>query len=281
MHPYEAHLDEVAERARALRDWTPADGPMPALYLGHGAPPLFEDAVWMRELFEWAQGLPRPTGIVIVSAHWEAAPARISQTAAGTPLVYDFGGFDPMYYRMQYATPDAGALGARVQAMLPDGGTPHPHRGLDHGAWVPLKVMYPLADLPVVQLSMPTEDPESLLALGRRLRPLRDEGVLVIGSGYLTHGLPFLRPEHFLGIGEPPQWSLDFDAWAAQALEDRDIDELTRFHRAPGMPYAHPTAEHYVPLFVTLGAATDLSAPVETVITGSGLGLSKRSIQVA
>ncbi len=282
-HPYDVHLEQVAERARALTPWAPQDGPMPAIYLGHGAPPLLEDATWMRELFEWTEQLPRPTGIVIVSAHWEVAPTMISSTGAATPLVYDFGGFDPLYYRMQYATPDAGELGRRLAALFPDQEPVHEHpsRGLDHGAWVPLKVMYPHADIPVVQLSLPTSDPQRLLALGARLRPLRDQGVLVIGSGYLTHGLPFLRREHFVGIGEPPGWSRDFDAWAAEALDSGDIDTLADFAHAPGMPYAHPTVEHYIPLFVTLGAATTVGGPVETVITGYGMGLSKRSIQVA
>lgn len=282
-HPYDVHLEQVAERARALTPWTPQHGAMPAIYLGHGAPPLLEDATWMRELFEWTEQLPRPTGILIVSAHWEAAPVMISSTGAATPLVYDFGGFDPLYYRMQYATPAADELGRRVAALFPDQEPVHEHasRGLDHGAWVPLKVMYPHADIPVVQLSLPTSDPGRLLALGARLRPLREQGVLVIGSGYLTHGLPFLRREHFLNLGEPPDWSRDFDAWAAEALDAGDVDTLADFARAPGMPYAHPTVEHYIPLFVTLGAATTVGEPVETVITGYGMGLSKRSIQVA
>jgi 4,5-DOPA dioxygenase extradiol len=207
----------------------------------------------------------------------------LSHAEANTPLVYDFGGFDPLYYRMQYRTPDASELAAKVRALMPDTEPVHEHpsRGLDHGAWVPLKVMYPLADIPVLQLSMPTDDPGRLVELGRRLAPLRQDGVLVIGSGYLTHGLPFLRREHFFNIGEPPNWSRDFDAWAAEALDAGDVDRLADFHGAPGMPYAHPTVEHYIPLFVTLGAATEVGAPVQTVITGYGMGLSKRSIQVA
>ena len=256
---------------------------MPAIYLGHGAPPLFEDTAWMRELFEWTTNLPKPKAIVIVSAHWETAPMAVSATAANTPLVYDFGGFDPMYYRMQYRTPDTAELARDLAALMPDTEPVHQHptRGLDHGAWVPLKVMYPTADIPVVQLSLPTQDPARLLDIGRRLRPLREQGVLIIGSGYLTHGLPFLRREHFFNMGEPPEWSRDFDAWAADALAAGDIDRLADYRGAPGMPYAHPTVEHYIPLFVTLGAATEVGAPAQTVITGYGMGLSKRSVQVA
>lgn len=254
---------------------------MPALFLGHGAPPLLDDPVWTAELAAWAGRLPRPEGIVILSAHWESAPLAISATAAGTPLVYDFGGFAEHYYRMTYATPDASALAAKVASVLSDTTTVYEHasRGLDHGAWVPLKVMYPAGDVPVIQMSLPARDPEALLELGRRLRPLRDEGILLIGSGFMTHGLPYLS-DWSPGAAEPG-WSRDFDAWAADALARGDVDELTRFRQAPGMPYAHPTAEHYLPLFVALGAATDPQSEPETTITGSFFGLSKRSLQMA
>ena len=253
---------------------------MPALYIGHGAPPLLDDPVWSAELAAWAAGLPRPKAILIVSAHWESAPVSLSASSA--PLVYDFGGFDPKYYRMTYETPDATALAQRVAAMMPDTEPVHQHasRGLDHGAWVPLKIMYPAADLPVLQLSLPTHDPERLLALGRRLRPLREEGVLIIGSGFLTHGLPYLR--EFRIDAEAPGWSSEFDAWAANALARGDVDELAAYRsKAPGMPFAHPTVEHYTPLFVTLGSATDPGAPGTQVIDGFWMGLSKRSLQVA
>ena len=172
-----------APRSRDQRAWTPADGPMPALYLGHGAPPLFNDALWIGQLFAWAQALPKPTAVLIVSAHWESAPLMISAPAAGTPLVYDFGGFAPRYFSMTYPTPDAAELAARVTALLSgrESVHAHPSRGLDHGAWVPLKVMYPYADVPVLQLSLPSQDPDRLLQVGERLKPLREEGVLVIG----------------------------------------------------------------------------------------------------
>jgi len=255
-------------------------GRMPALYIGHGAPPLLDDPLWSAQLSAWSAGLPRPKAILIVSAHWESAPVSLS--ASGVPLVYDFGGFHPRYYQMQYATPDASALAARVAAMMPDREPVHQHasRGLDHGAWVPLKIMFPEADIPVLQMSLPTHDPYRLLALGERLRPLRDEGVLVMGSGFLTHGLPFLRD--FSIEAKAPGWSVDFDLWAADALARGDVDELAAYQaKAPGMPYAHPTVEHYTPLFVTLGAATAADAPGDQRIDGYWMGLSKRSLQVA
>ena len=197
---------------------------MPALYIGHGAPPLLDDPVWSGQLAAWAQDLPRPTAILIVSAHWESAPVMLSADRA--PLVYDFGGFDAKYYRMTYGTPTATALAQRVAAMMPSSEPVHQHasRGLDHGAWVPLRIMYPEGDIPVLQLSLPTHDPVRLLALGERLRPLRDEGVLIIGSGFLTHGLPFLT--EFRIDAAAPGWSTDFDAWAGDALARGDVDAL-------------------------------------------------------
>jgi 4,5-DOPA dioxygenase extradiol len=155
-----------------------------------------------------------------------------------------------------------------------------PRRGLDHGAYVPLTTMYPDADVPVLQMSLPSLDPERLLALGRRLRPLRDEGVLVIGSGFTTHGLRFLTDWH--PQAPAPAWSREFDAWAGETLSRGALDELADFrHRAPGMPYAHPTVEHFAPLFVTLGLADDPERSVQQVIDGYWMGLSKRAIQVA
>ncbi|MFZ2016743.1 MAG: class III extradiol ring-cleavage dioxygenase [Nocardioides sp.] len=253
---------------------------MPALYIGHGAPPLLDDALWSSQLSGLAADLPRPQAILIVSAHWESAPVMLS--ADGAPLVYDFGGFAEKYYRMTYATPPATALAQRIAAMMPDTEPVHQHpsRGLDHGAWVPLKIMYPDGDVPVLQMSLPTSDPHRLLALGERLRPLRDEGVLIIGSGFLTHGLPFLTDWRIDAAA--PGWSQDFDAWAGEALARGDVDALASYRKqAPGMPYAHPTVEHYTPLFVTLGAATDPEQPGEQLFEGFWMGLSKRSLQVA
>jgi 4,5-DOPA dioxygenase extradiol len=227
--------------------------------------------------------MPKPKAVLIVSAHWESAPLMLSATGAGTPLVYDFGGFDRRYYELTYATPDASDLARRVAAAMPAAEPVHQHgsRGLDHGAWVPLKVMYPLADVPVLQLSIPTHDPDKLLELGRRLRPLRDEGVLVIGSGFMTHGLPYLTREMVVD-NIAPGWSRDFDSWAAEKIAAGDVHGLASYESAaPGVRYAHPTVDHYVPLFVTLGAATDPERPAQTVLDGFKMGLSRRSLQIA
>jgi 4,5-DOPA dioxygenase extradiol len=255
---------------------------LPALYLSHGAPPLLDDQLWMSQLREWSGSIQKPKGILVVSAHWENAPVAISSTDAGTPLIYDFGGFAPRYYNERYSTPDAAWLGSKVASVFPATEPLHqsPKRGLDHGAWVPIKIMYPDADIPVIQLSLPTHDPVKLIELGRRLRPLRDEGILIIGSGFMTHGLPFLRD--FSIDAAAPGWSKEFDHWSAEMLSRGDVDSLINYKTlAPGMPYAHPTVEHFTPLFVALGASTNPDAPVDQKIDGYWMGLSKRSFEVA
>src|SRR5689334_5129540 len=150
---------------------------MPVVYLSHGAPPLVDDELWVSQLKAWAADLPVPEAILVVSAHWEAAPLTIGSTTAETPLTYDFWGFPQRYYDVTYDAPGAPALAAAVEALMPDGeAVAHdPHRRLDHGAYVPLTVMYPRADIPVLQISLPTLDPARLLDLGRRLSPLPDD----------------------------------------------------------------------------------------------------------
>lgn len=267
---------EVRERAAAAQ----VGGRMPAVYLGHGAPPLLDDPLWVAELAAWAAALPRPSAVLMVSAHWTQAPLTLGATEAGVPLVYDFYGFPGRYYQARYPAPPAPALAARVADLT--GGEQavahEPSRGLDHGAYVPLVAMYPEADVPVLQLALPTLDPSGLLELGAALRPLRDEGVLIVGSGFLTHGLPFLQD--FVLDAPPPDWSKDFDQWVAAALDRGDVAALTAFREVPSARYAHPTVEHFVPLFVALGAAVP-GAPMATPISGYWLGLSKRSVQFA
>jgi len=261
-------------------DAATSDRPMPALYLGHGAPPLLEDPEWMGQLNGWAAGLPKPTSILIVSAHWQTAPMALSATRP-VPLVYDFYGFPEHYYELTYDAPGAPGLAAKVKGLMPSNEPvlDRESRGLDHGAWVPLKAMFPDADVPVLQMSMPDLDPKRLFEVGQRLAPLRDEGVLIIGSGFLTHGLPFIR-EYFMGKPGAPQWSIDFDDWAREALESGDLDTLFDFReKAPGMPYAHPTVEHFAPLFVTLGAVARPDDAPTFPIEGFAYGLSKRSFE--
>jgi 4,5-DOPA dioxygenase extradiol len=253
---------------------------MPALYLSHGAPPLADDPVWPGQLAAWSAALPRPKAILMVSAHWEDAPLALGAVRT-VPLVYDFWGFPEHYYRVTYGAPGAPGLADSVRKLLRAPGTPVqdvPDRGLDHGAYVPLVEMYPDADIPVLQISLPTLDPVRLLETGRRLAPLRDEGVLIVGSGFFTHNLAALRHTG----GGVPLWSAEFDDWGHRALDGGDVDALLDFTRAsPAGRLAHPRTEHFAPLFVTLGAA-DAAGELDTqksVIDGFWMGLAKRSVQ--
>jgi 4,5-DOPA dioxygenase extradiol len=254
---------------------------MPTLYLSHGAPPLADDARWTQELASWSAELPRPTAILVVSAHWEEAPLTLGATTT-VPLAYDFWGFPDRYYQVRYDAPGAPALAERVRGLLHSPQHPvhqDPNRGLDHGAYVPLVEMYPGADIPTLQISMPTLDPKVLFEVGRSLAPLRDEGVLIIGSGFTTHnlrGLDMGRPADH----EPPSWSAEFDDWISRAVTARDLDAVIDFERkAPAAHLAHPRTEHFVPLFVSLGASIDTLTTDRSVIDGYWYGLSKRSFQ--
>jgi 4,5-DOPA dioxygenase extradiol len=251
---------------------------MPALYLSHGAPPLADDAVWTRQLADWSRDLPKPEAILVVSAHWEEAPLAIGATRT-IPLYYDFYGFPQHYYEVQYRAQGAPELAGKIRKLIP-GAVDVPDRGLDHGAYVPLVEMYPEADIPVLQISMPTLDPQRLLDIGRRLAPLRDENVLIIGSGFFTHNLRAMRMS--LGFDQvPPTWSSDFDEWGKQMLAAGDVDSLLDFlDKAPAGRMAHPRTEHFAPLFVTLGAGEGDLAAQRTVIDGFWGGLAKRSIQL-
>lgn len=255
---------------------------MPAVYLAHGAPPLLDDPVWPGELAEWGKRLPQPKAILVVSAHWESAPVTIGATTP-VPLVYDFYGFPARYYRIAYASPGAPELAERVRKLLSDISptADAPTRGLDHGAYMPLLAMYPDADIPVLQISMPSEDPSVLMEIGRRFAPLRDEGVLIMGSGFLTHSFDAARRAMQGGPGVTNAIA-EFDHWAAEALAHQDVDALLDYrHTAPALQYAHPQVDHFVPLFIALGASIEGNAVAATQIEGFWLGNSKRSMQFA
>ncbi len=256
----------------------------PVLYLSHGAPPLADDRRWTAELADWSAALTRPKDVLIVSAHWEDAPTTLGSTT-GAPLVHDFWGFPQHYYEVTYDAPGAPDLAHDVAGLL--GAAGHPvhrdeSRGLDHGAYVPLKELLPDADVPVLQMSMPTLDPRGLFELGRRLAPLRDRGTLIVGSGFTTHNLRWFDPSAGPDAA-PPQASAEFDEWVKEVMASQDVDALLNFvARAPAAHLAHPRTEHFAPLFVTLGAA-EASGRLEStsVIDGFWFGLSKRSWQFA
>jgi 4,5-DOPA dioxygenase extradiol len=230
----------------------------------------------VKELAGWARAMPRPKAILMLSAHWLDAPVTIGATRT-EPLVYDFYGFPEKYYAVTYPAPGAPELATRVKELLAPNVAEEPSRGLDHGAYVPLVAMYPEADVPVLQVSVPTLDPAPLVALGRALAPLRDEGVLVVGSGFLTHNLQTVR----FGGGPTPKWASEFDAWVGEALAKRDADALVAYRRrAPGVEIALPTHEHFVPVLVALGSSLDTAEAVTFPIEGFTYGsFTKRSVQ--
>ncbi len=259
----------------------------PVLYLSHGAPPLADDPTWPHELATWSARIPRPTNVLMVSAHWEEAPLTLSSTT-GAPLVYDFWGFPQRYYDVTYAAPGAPELADEVTRLVSTPATPvhrDESRGLDHGAYVPLVEMLPDADVPVLQMSLPTLDPRTLFRVGQQLAPLREQGTLIVGSGFTTHNLSAFDPS--LGADyDAPSWSKEFDSWVKEAMEHQDVDALLDFlDQAPAARVAHPRTEHFAPLFVALGAAHgehgNGSLVSESVIDGFWFGLSKRSWQLS
>lgn len=253
---------------------------MPVVFIAHGAPPLLDDAAWKAELAVWGKALPRPKAILSVSAHWEAKPLAIGATRA-IPLVYDFYGFPARYYEMTYPSPGAPKLAGRVREVLRERSlafVDDETRGLDHGTYVPLMSMYPAADIPVLQVSLPGLDPKDVHAFGRALAPLRDEGVLIAGSGFLTHNM------RALGERTTPAWATEFDAWCAEVIMKRDVDALLDFkRRAPSARLAHPREEHFVPVIASAAAAIDHGGDVTFPITGfwsMSPAFARRSVQI-
>jgi 4,5-DOPA dioxygenase extradiol len=214
----------------------------------------------------------------MLSAHWEDQPVLIGATRT-VPLVYDFYGFPERYYETKYPAPAAPHLAERVRALLAENriaGGEEPERGLDHGAFVPLIGMYPDADVPVLQISLGGLDERRLFALGRALAPLREEGVLIFGSGFLVHNMRYA-----FKAGTPP-WAKAFDAWCEETIAERDWDALVEFQKvAPSPEIALPTWEHFAPVIVAAGAVADEDVAIRFPITGWWMGsaFTKRSVQ--
>ncbi len=232
---------------------------MPVLFLSHGAPSLPLEAGETGEA--WRQlgaQLPRPSSILVISAHWETRIPTVSR-AVQPETIHDFSGFPEELYRLRYPAPGAPLMAEAAAQALRQASIPvqlDDTRGLDHGAWVPLSIMFPQADIPVAQLSLqPEQDPAWHFALGRALRPLREQGVLIMGSGAITHNLRavFRHPP-----GEAaPEWVTEFLDWMAGKIVDGDLDALRSYRTlAPHAVQNHPTDEHLLPLFVALGAAS-------------------------
>ena len=232
----------------------------PSLFVSHGSPMFaLEPGRLGPTLQQVGAGLSDLAAIVVVSPHWQTHGVRVTGAAA-LDTIHDFGGFPPPLYALQYPARGAPELATDVVALLADAGFDaalDPARGLDHGAWVPLRYLKPAADVPVLQVSLPRDfDAAGALRLGRALAPLRERGVLVVGSGSLTHNLHEFR-QHVAD----PEYAQAFADWIADAVQRGDVDALVGYRdRAPQAARAHPTEEHYLPLLVALGA----SAPDES-----------------
>lgn len=225
---------------------------MPTVFLSHGAPTLIlQDTPARTFLASLGKQLPRPRAIVAVSAHWDTDVPAVS-LARHPETIHDFYGFPDALYRLRYAAPGAPELAERVAKLT--GAAHDTHRGLDHGAWVPAMLGWPEADIPIFQLSVqPAESPAHHIALGRKLSALREEGILVMGSGSATHNLRALVRG---GESEPEPWAQEFDDWLAETVEKGDEAALADYRaQAPNASDAHPTDEHFLPLHVAYGAA--------------------------
>jgi 4,5-DOPA dioxygenase extradiol len=235
---------------------------LPALFVSHGAPTFpLTDAPARIFLEQLGAKLPeRPRAVLVVSAHWETASPSVT-TSPVNETIHDFTGFPAELYAIRYAAPGSSWLVDRVAALIETaGGTVArvPGRGLDHGAWVPVRLVYPEADIPVVQLSVQTAlGPDYHYRLGQLLAPLREESVLIVGSGSLTHDLSSFR-EYYNALHAPaPAWVDQFADWMTTAIEEGRVDDLLAYrNRAPQAVRNHPTEEHLLPLFVTLGAGS-------------------------
>ncbi len=226
---------------------------MPTVFVSHGAPTLIlQESPARAFLASLGQLLPRPKAIVAVSAHWDTDVPAVS-LARRPDTIHDFYGFPDALYRLRYAAPGAPELAERVARLT--GAAHDAHRGLDHGAWVPAMLGWPEADIPIFQLSVqPEQDPAHHIALGRKLCALREEGILVMGSGSATHNLRALVRGG--GDSEPEPWAREFDDWLANTVEKGDEAALADYRaQAPNAIEAHPTDEHFLPLHVAFGAA--------------------------
>ncbi len=249
----------------------------PAAYVSHGSPMLAVHKQRGAEFTRWTQSFGKPVAVLMVSAHFERAPITLGATTR-TPLVYDFYGFPKSLYQVKYPSPGAPKLARRVRQLLKPKHEVRldPKRGHDHGAWVPMKWMYPKADVPLLSLSLVAHNPETLFRIGRALRPLRDEGVMIVGSGALTHNL-----RNRAGFQKTLSWASDFDAWATRVLSSGNKDALLDWKKkAPAPKTNHPTAEHFVPLILAAGARHDTDKATYP-ITGFDASMSRRCVMFA
>ncbi|KAL3846086.1 hypothetical protein ACJIZ3_003489 [Penstemon smallii] len=231
-------------------------------YISHGAPKLsIDDSLPARHFlqsFRQTVLSEKPNAILVISGHWETSDPTVNAVVGPTETIYDFYGFPDQMYRLKYPAPGAPELANRVKDLLTGSGLfkrvdVDKKRGLDHGAWVPLMLMYPEADIPVCQLSIQTdEDATYHYNMGKALAPLKDKGVLIIGSGAATHNL---RKMDLFGRGVQ-KWAYEFDNWVKEALLEGRYDDVNDYEKkAPHAKVAHPSPDHFYPLHVAMGAA--------------------------
>ena len=252
---------------------------MPALYVSHGSPMLAlggtDDPTGARASWKaFADRIPRPRGIVVASAHHERARTTVA-SAADYRTIHDFRGFPAPLYALSYAAHGDAGLARRCTALLGAAGfmvDEETSAGLDHGAWVPLAAMYPAGDVPVVQLAIEAHrDAAHHLALGRTLSTLGNEGVLVLGSGSLTHNLAEMQRGGTLPASTPHVGA--FQKWVWERLAANDVAALVDYrHAAPEAARVHPTDEHWLPFYVALGAAGEAPFTVEQAAGGVAFG---------
>ncbi|WP_291686897.1 class III extradiol ring-cleavage dioxygenase [Bradyrhizobium sp.] len=253
---------------------------MPSLFLSHGAPTLpLTDTPARAFLSGFGATIARPTAILVISAHWETSVPTIGAVDRND-TIHDFGGFPQALYELRYPAPGTPAVAARASDLLRADGIAcrvDRSRGLDHGAWVPLLLMYPQADIPVLQLSVqPHLGPRHHLLMGRALAPLRQQGVLIIGSGSLTHDLSEFRGH---GPNDPaPAWVNAFADWFHSALASGRNEDLLDYRRqAPFAVKNHPSEEHLLPLYTALGAAGE-NARAERLHASSTYGILRMDV---
>jgi len=242
--------------------------PLPTLFVSHGAPTTIIDPDSPARTFLTGLGdkIDRPNAIVSITAHWVTGAPKVG-AAAHPETIHDFYGFPQELYEMEYPASGNPSLAHEIDRLLREAGFDSridEKRGLDHGTWSPLKLMYPEADIPVVQLSVRRSDPAHHLALGQALVPLRNQGVLVMGSGSTTHNLG----DFTYGSATAAPWAQAFEDWLRENLEAGDWEALVAYRReAPNGERAHPSEEHLMPLFAALGAAGE-NAKTETLHSG-------------
>ena len=235
-------------------------GRLPAVFVSHGSPTVaLQDDAFTRDLSGFGKSeLSSCRAIVVLSAHWASAgPVQVTSSKK-SDVIYDFGGFPKALYDIPYPAPGSPDLAEQIVNLCVTGGIKaelNPSRGIDHGVWIPLLFMRPGADVPVIQVSMPLlGSPRDVLKLGKVLSPLRDEGVLLIGSGGAVHNLAKLKWHAKEGAIEP--WALEFDTWVKRNLTGANIEALLEFENVgPRVDLAHPTHEHFMPIFFTMGAS--------------------------